>query len=271
MIEKIRSVQNPLTVIAIFAALAEIAGTVALATVDKPIQHTFVWFVMAFPTCLVLLFFATLNFNAKVLYAPSDFKDEENFLNTLAGGRVISESFQGLTSQLEIAKQEILAETVKRLGVAADTERQNLANIVNQQIELLREKVERTRESAIETTLATAQSREVFRCTYCRLVQFRTSESRCRRCHEPFDEEGTMPPLLGELQPRSLLQAKILDYLRLQAKPASVAEIASGVASSEAATQRALEKLSTRGLTLLMNEKDGIRKFLHYTVATPLY
>jgi hypothetical protein len=80
MIEKIRGIQNPLTIIAIFACLAEIAGTVAMATVSKELQSTFVWFVMGFPTLLVVLFFATWNFNSKVLYAPSDFQSDEKFL-----------------------------------------------------------------------------------------------------------------------------------------------------------------------------------------------
>lgn len=85
MIEKINKVGNPLTVIAIFAGLAEIAGTIALAAVDKSLQPTFVWFVMLFPIFLVTLFFITLNFNPKVLYAPSDFKNENLFLDTLRG------------------------------------------------------------------------------------------------------------------------------------------------------------------------------------------
>lgn len=85
VIERIRKISNPLTIIAIFAALAEIAGTVALATVAKDLQSVFLWFVMLFPCLLVILFFATLNFNPKVLYAPSDFRDEKLFLYTLRG------------------------------------------------------------------------------------------------------------------------------------------------------------------------------------------
>jgi len=85
MIEKIKPVSNPLTIIAIFAALAEIAGTVAIATVDKPLQGTFIWFVMGFPILLVTAFFLTLNFNSRVLYAPSDFKKEELFLELTFG------------------------------------------------------------------------------------------------------------------------------------------------------------------------------------------
>ncbi|TLN16191.1 hypothetical protein FDZ71_06835 [bacterium] len=84
MIEKIGPVRNPLTTIAIFAAIAEVSGTVVLPFVTEG-QGAFVWFLIAFPTLLVLLFFATLNFNPKVLYAPSDYRNEDNFLRTLKG------------------------------------------------------------------------------------------------------------------------------------------------------------------------------------------
>lgn len=85
MLEKIKNVSNPLTIIALFAGLAEIAGTVALATVADAIQGQFVWFVMLFPTLIVVLFFTTLNFNPKVLYAPSDYKEERHFVEALHG------------------------------------------------------------------------------------------------------------------------------------------------------------------------------------------
>jgi transcriptional regulator with XRE-family HTH domain len=38
------------------------------------------------------------------------------------------------------------------------------------------------------TTLAPVDSREVVRCDHCLLVQFRTSNSLCRRCHLSLDE-----------------------------------------------------------------------------------
>lgn len=37
------------------------------------------WFVMLFPTLLVVLFFLTLNFNHTVLYAPGDYSNERYF------------------------------------------------------------------------------------------------------------------------------------------------------------------------------------------------
>ncbi|MFZ6776516.1 hypothetical protein ACO0LD_06745 [Undibacterium sp. Ji83W] len=77
------SVKNPLSVIAIFAGIAEISGTAVLPHIAVANQALYIWFLMLFPTLLVCIFFLTLNFNHKVLYAPSDFKDEDNFVNLL--------------------------------------------------------------------------------------------------------------------------------------------------------------------------------------------
>lgn len=83
MVEKIGTIKNPLTIIAIFAAIAEISGTLVLPFIAAANQSIYIWFLMGFPLLLVLLFFITLNFNHKVLYAPSDFKDEDNFFKSL--------------------------------------------------------------------------------------------------------------------------------------------------------------------------------------------
>jgi transcriptional regulator with XRE-family HTH domain len=45
------------------------------------------------------------------------------------------------------------------------------------------------------TTLATVEAREVLRCEHCSLVQFRTSNSLCRRCHKPLEIEEPEPQL----------------------------------------------------------------------------
>lgn len=148
MIEKIKAVNNPLTIIAIFAALAEVAGTVALATVDKSLQQTFVWFVMAFPTLIVILFFATLNFNPKVLYAPSDFRDEENFLNTLVGTRGLSLSLDEVAEQLEEAKSQILEQSVAQISKFNDSERVALTKLLNRELERIESRVATAREEA---------------------------------------------------------------------------------------------------------------------------
>jgi transcriptional regulator with XRE-family HTH domain len=51
-------------------------------------------------------------------------------------------------------------------------------------------------------------AREVLRCEHCTLVQFRTVNSMCRRCHKPLDlEEAPIPveiTVVSESQPSSL-------------------------------------------------------------------
>lgn len=86
MVEKIGTIRNPLTIIAMFAAIAEISGTLVLPFISGENQATYIWFLMIFPLLLVILFFLTLNFNHKVLYAPSDYQNEENFLKFFVEG-----------------------------------------------------------------------------------------------------------------------------------------------------------------------------------------
>ena len=80
-IAKISKVSNPLTIIAIFAGLAEIGGTLVLPFLEVEIQIIYIWFLMLFPVCLVFAFFGVLYTRHIVLYAPSDFKDEGNFIS----------------------------------------------------------------------------------------------------------------------------------------------------------------------------------------------
>jgi hypothetical protein len=86
MAQKPKKIVNPLTIIGIFAGLIEGAMVTALGLIEKSLQPTFIWFIMGFTVILVLLFFATLNFNSKVLYAPSDFKDETLFIENMRSG-----------------------------------------------------------------------------------------------------------------------------------------------------------------------------------------
>lgn len=51
------------------------------------------------------------------------------------------------------------------------------------------------------TLLAPVDSREVLRCDFCQLVQFRTSSNLCRKCKTPFDEEPEPVALLPVPQP----------------------------------------------------------------------
>ena len=53
------------------------------------------------------------------------------------------------------------------------------------------------------TSLVSVETREVVRCEYCRLMQYRTSNSLCRRCHKPldFEEPAHLAPQLVTSQP----------------------------------------------------------------------
>ena len=53
------------------------------------------------------------------------------------------------------------------------------------------------------TTLAPVDSREVLRCDHCHLVQFRTNNNLCRRCHICLDPEEPEPVVLAPVpEPR---------------------------------------------------------------------
>src|SRR4051812_10885387 len=51
------------------------------------------------------------------------------------------------------------------------------------------------REQPMATVPVSIETREVVRCEHCTLVQYRTSNSLCRRCHKPLDIEE--PLILG--------------------------------------------------------------------------
>src|ERR1700677_3601122 len=51
--------------------------------------------------------------------------------------------------------------------------------------------------NSMATTLAPVDSREVVRCDHCLLVQFRTTNNNCRRCHASMDEEPEPEPIMA--------------------------------------------------------------------------
>lgn len=153
MIEKLRAVSNPLTIIAIFAALAEVAGTIMLGLVDASIQGIFVWFVMLFPILIVVLFFATLNFNPKVLYAPSDYKDEDNFLQTMLGAKFFSNNLESIENKIEEAKLAIDQEIQKRIGSTEGVNDASIKALISEHLKGISSSVESARETAEDLKL----------------------------------------------------------------------------------------------------------------------
>ncbi|ADG11000.1 MarR family transcriptional regulator [Caulobacter segnis] len=207
MVENVKSISNPLTIIAIFAALAEVAGAVTLPLVAQPIQATYIWFVMGFPVVLVLAFFITLNFNSTVLYAPSDYRNEDNFLNVARRGRDFERSLDQLNEQLEKTKNALFDEIKQEADNAGGAERARLSQVASEQIKLIQGYVDSARVIG-EDFAATAEQ-----------------------------------PL-----PQSALQADILKYLARSRNPEPVEAIAGALRMSVAATDRALAKLTKRGL-----------------------
>jgi hypothetical protein len=211
MTEQYKRVSNPLTIIAIFAGLAEIAGTVAIRLVSSDLQHVFVWFVMGFPVLLVCLFFLTLNFNSTVLYAPSDFRDDESFLNVLAGKQRVIVDLESIDQRLEEAKQRIVEEAEKKVGAVGEKERRSITQIIDLELKRIQEKVTIAKESAAE--LSTDLS------------------------------------IAG--LPNSRLQANILEVVRKSNGAISVSEICQETKMSVPAVRRALDRLVERGVIRL--------------------
>ncbi|WP_407559676.1 hypothetical protein [Vibrio parahaemolyticus] len=129
MVEKITHVKNPLTVIAMFAGIAEISGTIVLPFIDVANQAIYIWFLMLFPVILISLFFITLNFNHRVLYAPSDYKNESHFLE-LFGYSNAGEQLEKIENELaEDGFKVELNETSNRISRAITAERLALQNL----------------------------------------------------------------------------------------------------------------------------------------------
>jgi hypothetical protein len=128
LIEKVGSIKNPLTVIAMFAAIAEISGTTVLPFIAQDNQSTYVWFLMLFPVLLVGVFFLTLNFNHKVLYAPSDYKDENNFLK-LFGSATLAEKEEKLREEVEEVEEAANKEPEAEAKAEAEAEAEAKAAI----------------------------------------------------------------------------------------------------------------------------------------------
>jgi hypothetical protein len=93
--EKREFIRNPLTLIAIFAGLSEVAMTAVLPMLSTQNQAVFMWFVMIYPSMLVLMFFYVLIWKREALYAPSDFKDDATWLAVMRDKeRTILEKYQ---------------------------------------------------------------------------------------------------------------------------------------------------------------------------------
>lgn len=150
-VEKIRAINNPLTIIAIFAALAEVAGTISLATVPPELQRIFIWFVMGFPTLIVIAFFFILFIRPGNLYAPGDFRDDEGYFRSQE--RVgknfdkIEDTVKGLAKTVDGLQKRVDTNEGTRLETE---EFQRLVNQIRSNLNSVQKEVEVARATAEE-------------------------------------------------------------------------------------------------------------------------
>ena len=104
-IGSIKKVSNPLTIVAIFSGAAETFATGALVALPLSLQEKFIYFVMFFPVFIVTLFFFVLVFKPQVLYAPSDFSNEEHFLHANQLKEVVAQETEKVLSEAKESNQ----------------------------------------------------------------------------------------------------------------------------------------------------------------------
>ncbi len=102
------SIRNPLTVIVIFAGIAEVAMTVTLVKLSENTQYIFIWFVMIFPLVLIGAFFFILYKKPAVLFSPSDYKKDEMYLTSIGS----QDHYEKLVIKVEQLEQ--ISETLQR-------------------------------------------------------------------------------------------------------------------------------------------------------------
>jgi hypothetical protein len=109
---------NPITVIALFAGLSEASATTVLPYLDGDTRQAYIWFLIIFPSALVILFFLTLNFNPKALYVPPEFHTPENSYQA-DGNSIHPTQDQNLDSRLNSTSPPetvTLQKSYKRVG-----------------------------------------------------------------------------------------------------------------------------------------------------------
>ena len=104
-----------MTVIAIFAAISETSAAVSLPFLDNHERETYVWFLISFPFYLLLLFFITLNFNYRSLYAPSDFEKGKHFIKAMDDA---SRTENGKASTAAPKKRTVTRHSIKKRSLA---------------------------------------------------------------------------------------------------------------------------------------------------------
>lgn len=194
MLEQFKKVSNPLTIIAIFAGLAEVSGAIVLPFIEAENQRHFMYFLIGFPTILVLLFFLTLNLNHKVLYSPSDFANDETFVRVMNTTRKVGSNFEALVNRISDIQLELNALQLPDYG---ELDSENKISI-----EKLQPKIDKISEAIEETKLANEAifSRNHFEALFNLNLDLATTSSAKTKILDSFDHKKQlfMPDFLLE-------------------------------------------------------------------------
>ncbi|WP_419238546.1 hypothetical protein ACN08P_18275 [Photobacterium leiognathi subsp. mandapamensis] len=119
---------------------------------------------MTFPFSLVVLFFITLNWNYKVLYAPSDFKDEEHFvrLTKATQSDLINKFNEDFSDSIDDSKGDIGTETVGFHISSKDVERFVGDSMMKASTGKIRTKEERLKHKEIRRSISKLQLAESY-------------------------------------------------------------------------------------------------------------
>jgi hypothetical protein len=143
--EKVGPVKNPLTIIAIFAAIVEVSSIYVLPSINSNLQFIYIWFLMLFPTLLVISFFVVLWFKHYVLYAPSDYKDDKSFIGFFDKDfeeNKILDITKSVVDSVTNAVKENVRNTENNLTTAKDMAERNAEEAATKVSEILSDKLE---------------------------------------------------------------------------------------------------------------------------------
>ena len=120
------------------------------------------------------------------------------------------------------------------------------------------------------TTLAPVDSREVVRCDHCLLVQFRTSNNNCRRCHASLDEEPEPEPIMVAPPVLMPVSCNVRGHLNLATSIRSL-RLRSGLSQRQLAGRMAVprtyvSKIENEKATPTLSSLERLARALEVTV-----
>lgn len=164
--------------------------------------------------------------------ALTKLEEKTEFIQTQVGGmfdktldaaigkrEMLSFNFEELSEQLEKTKAKLIEESIGQIGAAGEQERKRLAQIVDSQLSLIREKLETTRESAEKIVDTPAQPLSFSSRIILRLLLGSESDGMTAQeiaAKTAFSEKGIRRKL-SELQEEGYVEAKDGRYIALPA------------------------------------------------------